>query len=68
MHSNEFEEAFGNFLERTEYDKAANALFSITRAAFEAGWLSANGKPPMPQKLFELVRGKREGDEEEDEV
>lgn len=67
MHSNDFEEAFGNFLERREYDKAANALFSITRAAFQAGWLSAGGQPPMPQKLFELVQGKREAAEEDEE-
>lgn len=56
MHSNEFEGAFSNFLDRTEYDKAANALFAITRAAFQAGWLAAGGQPPVPQKLFELIR------------
>jgi len=56
MHSNEFEEAFGNFLERVEYDKASNALFCVTRAAFQAGWLAAGGEPPVPQKVFELIR------------
>jgi len=56
MYSNDFEEAFGNFLERTEYDKASNALFSLARAAFQAGWLAAGGQPPVPQKIFELIR------------
>ena len=44
MMSNDFEEAFGNFLDRTEYDQAANALFEITRAAFQAGWLAARSE------------------------
>ncbi len=66
MMSNDFEEAFGNFLDRTEYDQAANALFEITRAAFQAG-----GQPPVPQKLFQLVRPgetpPQDGEEERDE-
>ena len=71
MMSNDFEEAFGNFLDRTEYDQAANALFEITRAAFQAGWLSAGGPPPVPQKHFQLVRPgetpPQDGEEERDE-
>ena len=71
MMSNDFEEAFGNFLDRTEYDQAANALFEITRAAFQAGWLAAGGQPPVPQKLFLLVRPgetpPQDGEEERDE-
>ena len=31
MHSNEYEEAFGRFLERAEYDEAEDALFSLVR-------------------------------------
>lgn len=43
MHSNEYEAAFGRFLEQAEYDKASDALFSLARAAFQAGWLAAGG-------------------------
>ena len=67
MYSNDFEEAFGNFLDRTEYDKAANALFAITRAAFQAGWLAACGQPPVPQKLFELIRPDKDPQQTEEE-
>ena len=71
MMSNDFEEAFGNFLDRTEYDQAANALFEITRAAFQAGWLAAGGQPPVPQKRCQLVRPgetpPQDGEEERDE-
>ena len=31
MMSNDFEEAFSNFLERREYDEAESALFSMVR-------------------------------------
>lgn len=54
--SNDFEEAFSNFLERREFDQASNALFSMVRISFMAGWLAAGGNPPMPQKVFELIR------------
>lgn len=56
MMSNDFEEAFSNFLERREYDEAESALFSMVRIAFLAGWNAAGGEPPTPQKLFELIR------------
>ena len=52
----EFDRSFSDFLEREEYDKAANALFSITLMAFKAGWLAAGGTPLKPQKVVELVR------------
>lgn len=56
MMSNDFEEAFSNFLERREYDEAENALFAMVRIAFLAGWKAAGGEPPSPQKIFELIR------------
>ena len=31
MHSNDYEAAFGRFLEQTEYDEAEDALFSLVR-------------------------------------
>ena len=38
MYTNEFEEAFSNFLDRHEYDEAESYLFSMVRLAFAAGW------------------------------
>lgn len=55
MNSNAFEKAFGDFLDRREYDQAENALFAMVRIAFLAGWKAAGGDPPQPQKVFELV-------------
>ena len=52
----DFEKAFGDFIDRREYDQAENALFSMIRISFKAGWLAAGGKAPKPQKVFELVR------------
>ena len=51
----DFEKAFGDFIERREYDGAANALFSIVRISFKAGWLAAGGKAPPPQKVVEIL-------------
>lgn len=55
MLSNDFEKAFGDFLDRREYDQAENALFAMVRIAFLAGWKAAGGDPPQPQKIFELM-------------
>ena len=46
MFSNDFEDAFAQFLETREYDEAENILFSAMRRAFIAGWLAAGGEPP----------------------
>lgn len=43
MMSNEFEEAFSEFLDRQTYDEAESALFDVVRAAFLAGWKAAGG-------------------------
>ena len=56
MYPDDFEKAFSDFLERREYDQASNALFSMVRIAFIAGWKAAGGEPPPPQKVIELVR------------
>ncbi len=56
MMCDDFESAFGRFLERQEYDEAESALFDIVRAAFLAGWKSAGGEPPQPQKVIEICR------------
>lgn len=55
MQTNQFEQAFSDFLDRHEYDQAENALFSMVRIAFLAGWKAAGGNAPPPQKLFHLV-------------
>lgn len=55
MHTNEFEAAFSAFLDRHEYDDAENALFTIVRAAFAAGWQAAGGDPPQPERIFQLL-------------
>jgi len=55
----DFEKSFGNFLDRREYGSAQNALFSMARIAFTAGWVSAGGNPPKPQNVVELFRPER---------
>lgn len=49
---NTFEEAFGNFLDRHEYDEAETALFSMVRIAFLAGWKAAGGEMPQAQPIL----------------
>lgn len=56
MQNNEFEEAFGRFLEQAAYDDAEAALFSLARAAFLAGWLAAGGCAATPARMFEVLR------------
>ena len=56
MHSNEYEAAFGRFLEQAESDKASDALFSLARAAFQAGWLAAGGREAQPERIFTVLR------------
>ncbi len=67
MNSNDFELAFGNFIDRREYDEAKEALFTIVRASFTAGWHAAGGELPVPQKIFEVVPGKKAEPDEPDE-
>ena len=55
MYTNEFEEAFSNFLDRHEYDEAENYLFMMVRIAFSAGWQAAGGAPPKSERLFGLI-------------
>ena len=41
MLSNEFEQAFDDFLGGKDCDRAEDALFALARAAFLAGWSAA---------------------------
>ena len=56
MHSNDYEAAFGRYLEQTEYDEAEDALSSLVRAAFQAGWLAAGGEESAAVRMFEVLR------------
>ena len=60
MMSNEFEEAFSEFLDRQAYDEAESALFDVVRAAFLAGWKAAVGPTPIPRRILQLLE--REGE------
>ena len=46
MHTDRFEERFGEFLEGKKYDTAQAALFTVVREAFEAGWKAAGQNSP----------------------
>jgi len=50
-----FEKAFSDFLDRREYDQAENALFSMVRISFLAGWKAAGGDPPPAQKILAIM-------------
>ncbi len=43
-------------LEQAEYDKASDALFSLARAAFQAGWLASGGREVQPERIFTVLR------------
>lgn len=42
--TNEFEQAFGRWIDGAEYDKAEETLFQLLRGAFLAGWNAAQTK------------------------
>ena len=48
MESNDFEQAFSDFLDSRAYDQAEDALFSMVRMAFLAGWKAAGGDEAGP--------------------
>jgi len=56
MEKVDFEMAFSDFLDRREYDQAEDALFSMVRISFLAGWKAAGGSPPQPQKVLTIMR------------
>jgi hypothetical protein len=55
MQNDNFEKCFSDFIDRREYDVAKNALFSIVRSSFRAGWESAGGNPPAPQPPLHIA-------------
>ncbi|MCD7946757.1 MAG: hypothetical protein LUG13_00450 [Oscillospiraceae bacterium] len=50
----DFEDSFSEFIDRREYDKAENALFSMVRISYLAGWLAAGGSPPQSKPVLKL--------------
>ena len=58
MMDNDFEGAFGEYLDSAEYDAIANELFAATRNAFLAGWIAAGGSVSAGGHLFEVFAGK----------
>ena len=58
MHRNDFEEAFGDFLESEIYDRGEDVLFTLAREAFAAGWKAAGGEPPEPYRMFQILNGR----------
>jgi len=60
MMDNNFEKAFGEYLDSAEYDTIANELFAATRNAFLAGWIAAGGSLPAFGHIFEVYGGKNE--------
>jgi hypothetical protein len=58
VQSNDFEKAYGDFIDRKEYDRAAQALHDMVRISFTEGWNAAGGDPPSPNKIFEVIPGK----------
>lgn len=58
MNTVDYEEAFGNFLERHEYDDVETLIFTLVRAAFHAGWEAAGGTPPEPEPVIRLLESR----------
>lgn len=54
-HTQQFEQAFSDFLDRLEYDQAESAIFLLVRAAFSAGWHAARGEALPAQSADPLL-------------
>lgn len=50
--SDDLEQKFSDFLECDIYDQTENAIFTMLRIAFLAGWEAAGGELPQPRKTF----------------
>lgn len=44
----DFEAAFSDYLDSSAGDEAEDALFTVMRSAFRAGWRAAEGPPTDP--------------------
>ena len=65
MYTNEFEEAFADFLDRHEYDEAENYLFSMVRLAFSPAGRPRGARRPSLSEFLSCSpptgRGNRRG-------
>lgn len=61
MMDNDFEKAYGDYLESMAYEETENLLFSVLRNAFLAGWQAAGGSTPIPARIFEILGGNGRG-------
>ena len=50
----DLEKAFGEFIDRREYDEAESALFFLVRTAFKAGWLASGGEANKASKIIDF--------------
>ena len=57
--SDAFEKSFSDFLDSSQYDQAAEALFSMVRIAYIAGWKAAGGDAEQMQETPELFLRKQ---------
>ena len=55
----DFEKSFSDFLDSKEYDKSEEALFSMLRIAYKAGWVAAGGVLPDSQESNETDKDKK---------
>ena len=58
MRSDNFEKAFGNFLESEVYDRGEDTLFALARTAFIAGWEAAKGEPSESHGSFQVLNSR----------
>lgn len=57
MNSDRFEAGFSDFLDGADYDAGQDALYSLVREAYAAGWRAAGGDPgALPQRSGEKIR------------
>lgn len=45
MFSDRFEAGFSDFLDSSAYDSGQDALYTLVREAYAAGWVAAGGSP-----------------------
>lgn len=61
MMDNDFEKAYGDYLESMAYEETENLLFSVLRNAFLAGRQAAGGSAPIAARIFEILGGNERG-------
>lgn len=57
LYQEKFDSALEKFLQAPVYGAAKDAVFTLTRAAFLAGWLAAGGASPQEERIFQVLPG-----------